>query len=66
VDDWDDFDSRIRKLAEFFAVLHLRAIASLITAGRQIVSLQVTSLPVEPAGAWVQRNVIGRFFVVGA
>ena len=48
------------------SLLCLRAISSLITAGRQFVSLQVTPFLVEPAGAWVQRNVIGRFFVVGA
>src|SRR5262245_7335668 len=33
---------------------------------KRYVSLQVTPLPVEPASAWVQRNTIGRFFVVGA
>src|SRR5262245_56665508 len=33
---------------------------------RRYVSLQVTPLPVEPASAGVQRNIIGRFFVVSA
>src|SRR5262245_14661897 len=38
----------------------------LVPPCRRYASLQVTPLPVEPASAGVQGNIIGRFFVVGA
>ena len=38
----------------------------LLIGARKFVSLQVTALTIEFPRARVQRNIIGRFFVVGA
>jgi hypothetical protein len=53
----------------FFGRLSLarcRTILLLVIAARQFVSLQVIPLTIESPRARVQRNIIGRFFVVGA
>ena len=52
-------------VARRLCLLCFRIISLFITAGEQLVSLQVTSLTVEAAGTRVQRNIVGRFLVVG-